>query len=155
MMINCTLIWLWFALVRKTNKITASSHTFTFNKFNSFAYVTEIKNLKFFIKIVLNREHELKPFVWHCMAFNFMVYVGRYILLLVWQFNTFLILTFSDVVPDILTLGKQLGNGYPMSLVVTTKEISDSLREFSSTVSDGLLLCSDCLVWFLDKTLLT
>lgn len=155
MMINCTLIWLWFALVRKTNKITASSHTFTFNKFNSFAYVTEIKNLKFFIKIVLNREHELKPFVWHYMAFNFMVYVGRYILLLVWQFNTFLILTFSDVVPDILTLGKQLGNGYPMSLVVTTKEISDSLREFSSTVSDGLLLCSDCLVWFLDKTLLT
>lgn len=40
-----------------------------------------------------------------------------------------------DVVPDILTVGKPLGNGHPMALVVTTKEIADSIGEFNSTVS--------------------
>lgn len=40
-----------------------------------------------------------------------------------------------DVVPDIITVGKPLGNGHPMALVVTTKEIADSIGEFNSTVS--------------------
>ena len=31
-------------------------------------------------------------------------------------------------------MGKPLGNGHPMAVLVTTKEISDSLKEFSSTV---------------------
>ena len=39
------------------------------------------------------------------------------------------------MVPDIVTMGKPIGNGHPMAVVVTTKEISDSLKEFSSTVS--------------------
>jgi acetylornithine/succinyldiaminopimelate/putrescine aminotransferase len=39
-----------------------------------------------------------------------------------------------DVVPDILTVGKPLGNGHPMAMVVTTKEIADSIGEFNSTV---------------------
>lgn len=39
------------------------------------------------------------------------------------------------MVPDIVTVGKPMGNGHPMAVVVTTKEISDSLKEFSSSVS--------------------
>ncbi|KAK3871430.1 hypothetical protein Pcinc_023417 [Petrolisthes cinctipes] len=31
-----------------------------------------------------------------------------------------------DVVPDIVTLGKPMGNGHPVSAVITTREISDS-----------------------------
>ena len=41
---------------------------------------------------------------------------------------------FTDVVPDIVTCGKPLGNGHPMAVVVTTKEIADTFGEFSSTV---------------------
>ena len=41
----------------------------------------------------------------------------------------------EGVVPDILTVGKPLGNGHPMAMVVTTKEIADSIGEFNSTVS--------------------
>ena len=52
-----------------------------------------------------------------------------------------------DVVPDIVTMGKPVGNGHPMAVVVTTKEISDSLKMFSSTV------CTFCwrLIFFLYK----
>ncbi len=32
----------------------------------------------------------------------------------------------QDVVPDIVTLGKPIGNGHPMAAVVTTKEIADA-----------------------------
>lgn len=39
------------------------------------------------------------------------------------------------VVPDIVTTGKPLGNGYPMAAVITTREISESLGEYYSTVS--------------------
>ena len=45
-----------------------------------------------------------------------------------------------DVVPDIVTMGKPIGNGHPMAVVVTTKEISDSLKEFSSTVSTSITI---------------
>ena len=40
----------------------------------------------------------------------------------------------TDVIPDILTCGKPLGNGHPMGMVATTKEIADSLKDFSNTV---------------------
>ena len=42
----------------------------------------------------------------------------------------------QDVTPDIVVLGKSIGNGHPMSAVFTTKEIASSLGEmewFSST----------------------
>ncbi len=39
-----------------------------------------------------------------------------------------------DVVPDIITCGKPLGNGHPMAVVITSKEIADSLGEFNSSV---------------------
>ena len=32
-----------------------------------------------------------------------------------------------DVIPDIVTLGKPMGNGHPVSAVITRKEIADSL----------------------------
>lgn len=32
-----------------------------------------------------------------------------------------------DVIPDIVTIGKPMGNGHPVSAVVTTKEVADSL----------------------------
>ncbi|XP_052765476.1 ethanolamine-phosphate phospho-lyase-like isoform X2 [Mya arenaria] len=47
-----------------------------------------------------------------------------------------------DVVPDIITLGKPMGNGHPMSMVVTTKEISDSLKEFSSAYGGNPVACA-------------
>ena len=31
-----------------------------------------------------------------------------------------------DVVPDIVTLGKPFGNGFPLSAVITTRAIADS-----------------------------
>ena len=33
-------------------------------------------------------------------------------------------------------MGKPIGNGHPMAVVVTTKEISDNLFAFSSTVGN-------------------
>lgn len=42
---------------------------------------------------------------------------------------------FLDVVFDIIIVGKFLGNGYLMVLVVIIKEIADSIGEFNSIVS--------------------
>ena len=36
-----------------------------------------------------------------------------------WRFET------ENVVPDIVTMGKSMGNGHPLSAVVTTKKIAD------------------------------
>ncbi|XP_062589545.1 5-phosphohydroxy-L-lysine phospho-lyase-like isoform X2 [Saccostrea cucullata] len=47
-----------------------------------------------------------------------------------------------DVVPDILTVGKPLGNGHPMAMVVTTKEIADSIGEFNSTFGGNPVACA-------------
>ena len=47
-----------------------------------------------------------------------------------WAFDS------QDVVPDIVVLGKSIGNGHPMAAVFTTKEIASSLGKmewFSST----------------------
>jgi ethanolamine-phosphate phospho-lyase len=35
----------------------------------------------------------------------------------------------EDVVPDIVTLGKPMGNGHPVAAVVTTLEIAQSVKE--------------------------
>ena len=55
-------------------------------------------------------------------------------------FQTVFMLIISDVVPDIVTMAKSIGNGHPMAVVVTTKEISDSLKEFTNTVSNSQLI---------------
>ena len=46
---------------------------------------------------------------------------------------TFFLQAFG-VIPDIVTVGKPFGNGYPLAAVITTKEIGDSMGEFLSTV---------------------
>lgn len=35
----------------------------------------------------------------------------------------------EDIVPDIVTMGKPMGNGHPVACVVTTQEIADSFRK--------------------------
>ncbi|CAB4018494.1 5-phosphohydroxy-L-lysine phospho-lyase [Paramuricea clavata] len=39
----------------------------------------------------------------------------------------------QDVVPDIVTMGKPIGNGHPISLIVTTQEIADSFGACGAT----------------------
>lgn len=45
----------------------------------------------------------------------------------------------EDVIPDIITMGKSMGNGHPVAAVVTTPEIAYSFRdsgiEYFNTVS--------------------
>lgn len=50
-----------------------------------------------------------------------------------WAFQT------QDVIPDIVTIGKPIGNGHPIACVVTTREIAESFEsigtEYFNTVS--------------------
>jgi 4-aminobutyrate aminotransferase-like enzyme/Ser/Thr protein kinase RdoA (MazF antagonist) len=51
----------------------------------------------------------------------------------------------QDVVPDIVTLGKPIGNGHPMAAVVTTREIAasfDTGMEFFSTFGGNPVSCA-------------
>lgn len=45
----------------------------------------------------------------------------------------------EDIVPDIVTMGKPMGNGHPIAAVITTKAIADSFTrtgvEYFNTVS--------------------
>jgi 4-aminobutyrate aminotransferase-like enzyme/Ser/Thr protein kinase RdoA (MazF antagonist) len=50
-----------------------------------------------------------------------------------------------DVVPDIVVMGKPLGNGHPMAAVVTTREIADAFdngMEFFSTFGGNNVTCA-------------
>lgn len=53
----------------------------------------------------------------------------------------FLAFEHYDVVPDIVTLGKPLGNGHPMAAVITTREIADALGEYYSTFGGNPVAC--------------
>ncbi|XP_025102350.1 5-phosphohydroxy-L-lysine phospho-lyase-like isoform X4 [Pomacea canaliculata] len=53
-----------------------------------------------------------------------------------WAFQT------QDVIPDIVTVGKPIGNGYPFSAVITTKEIADCIGEFSTTFGGNPVACA-------------
>ena len=56
-----------------------------------------------------------------------------------WGFET------QGVVPDIVTMGKPIGNGHPIGAVVTTKEIAESFTtgmEFSSTTGGNTVSCA-------------
>jgi 4-aminobutyrate aminotransferase-like enzyme/Ser/Thr protein kinase RdoA (MazF antagonist) len=56
-----------------------------------------------------------------------------------WGFET------QGVVPDIVVLGKPIGNGFPLAAVVTTKEIADSFAngmEFFSTFGGNPVACA-------------
>lgn len=51
----------------------------------------------------------------------------------------------SDVVPDIVTVGKPFGNGHPLSAVITTEEIAESYFQkgnpFFSTFGGNPVSC--------------
>lgn len=51
----------------------------------------------------------------------------------------------DDVVPDIVTLGKPIAGGYPMGVVVTTREIADRFRHFFSTTGGNPVACASAL----------
>ncbi len=56
-----------------------------------------------------------------------------------WAFET------QDVVPDIVTLGKPIGNGHPLGAVITTREIADSFNngmEYFNTFGGNPVSCS-------------
>ncbi len=56
-----------------------------------------------------------------------------------WGFET------QDVIPDIVTLGKPIGNGHPIGAVITTPEIADSFNtgmEFFSTTGGNTVSCA-------------
>jgi 4-aminobutyrate aminotransferase-like enzyme/Ser/Thr protein kinase RdoA (MazF antagonist) len=56
-----------------------------------------------------------------------------------WGFQT------QGVVPDIVTLGKPIGNGHPIGAVITTREIADSLgtgMEWFSTTGGNTVSCA-------------
>ena len=56
-----------------------------------------------------------------------------------WAFET------QDVVPDIVTLGKPIGNGHPMAAVVTTPEIAESFAngmEYFNTFGGNPVSCA-------------
>ena len=43
--------------------------------------------------------------------------------------------------PDIITLAKGIGNGYPMGAVVTRKEIAKSMKRIFNTFAGGPIQC--------------
>jgi len=51
-----------------------------------------------------------------------------------WAFET----QGEDIIPDIVTMGKPMGNGHPVSAVVTSKEVAESFArtgvEYFNTV---------------------
>lgn len=52
----------------------------------------------------------------------------------------------ADFVPDIVTMGKPIGNGHPMSCVVTTKEVAEAFAlsgmEYFNTVRAVISFCT-------------
>lgn len=59
-----------------------------------------------------------------------------------WGFET------GGVVPDIVTFGKPIANGYPMGLVVTTRAIADRFEEYAeffSTTGGNPVACASAL----------
>lgn len=53
------------------------------------------------------------------------------------------------VVPDIVIVGENIGNGFPFSVVATRADISDKLPDFITTVT--LFFTVTCLLVILDR----
>ena len=52
---------------------------------------------------------------------------------------------FQDVVPDIVTLGKPIGNGHPLGAVITTQKIAEEFAngmEYFNTFGGNQVSCS-------------
>ena len=52
----------------------------------------------------------------------------------------------EDIVPDIVTLGKPMGNGHPVSAIVTTEEVAESFKktgiEYFNTFGGNPVSCA-------------
>ncbi|XP_077869098.1 ethanolamine-phosphate phospho-lyase-like, partial [Saccoglossus kowalevskii] len=52
----------------------------------------------------------------------------------------------ADIIPDIITLGKPMGNGHPVAAVITTRELSESLSstgmEYFNTYGGNPVSCA-------------
>src|SRR5262249_33594035 len=62
-----------------------------------------------------------------------------------WAGAPFLVVERQDVVPDIVPLGKPIGNGHPLGAVVTTREIAASLAngmEYFNTFGGNPVSCA-------------
>jgi 4-aminobutyrate aminotransferase-like enzyme/Ser/Thr protein kinase RdoA (MazF antagonist) len=73
-----------------------------------------------------------------CIADEVQVGFGR-VGTSMWAFET------QDVVPDILTLGKPIGNGHPLAAVIMTKEIADAFvngMEYFNTFGGNPVSCA-------------
>ncbi|MGD2086228.1 MAG: aminotransferase class III-fold pyridoxal phosphate-dependent enzyme [Candidatus Aminicenantes bacterium] len=73
-----------------------------------------------------------------CIADEVQVGLGR-VGTHMWAFET------QDVVPDIVTMGKPIGNGHPLAAVVTTPEIADSFNngmEYFNTFGGNPVSCA-------------
>jgi ethanolamine-phosphate phospho-lyase len=46
----------------------------------------------------------------------------------------------QDVVPDIVTLGKPIGNGHPIACVVTTQEIAESFEKIGTEYFNTVII---------------
>lgn len=59
----------------------------------------------------------------------------------VWAFQRY----GDDIIPDIVTIGKPMGNGHPVAAVVTTQEIATSFKNtgiaYFNTVSPSFNFC--------------
>lgn len=49
--------------------------------------------------------------------------------------NSFWSFQSQDAIPDILTVGKPMGNGHPLGAVITSKKIADSILNAQQIVS--------------------
>lgn len=62
----------------------------------------------------------------------------------------------EDFVPDIVTMGKPIGNGHPLSCVVTTREVAEAFMssgmEYFNTVRALWRIMRNCAINILKKT---
>lgn len=58
----------------------------------------------------------------------------------------------EDFVPDIVTMGKPIGNGHPMSCVVTTKEVAEGFMssgmDYFNTVRNEMSVALFVFYWY-------
>lgn len=47
----------------------------------------------------------------------------------------------QNAVPDIITVGKPLGNGYPIGAVITSRKIAATIKKAEDIVSSFYTLC--------------
>ena len=88
-----------------------------------------------YLKNAFNHVHEFGAL---CIADEVQIGFGR-VGTHMWGFET------QEVVPDIVTLGKPIGNGHPLGAVITTREIADAFAngmEYFNTFGGNPVSCS-------------